>query len=204
MTFSYLADRLFDKYRKACLLVGIIVLSSQAVVADSVSFDFDIEGFGNSAGTVFDQGFFLGEVISIDSVSIELTHSFAADIDFTMQAPDGQTFNFTSDLGGDRDLGNGDSDLAGTALYSFVEFADDDLGQAAGNPIPSGTYKALEWGVGAWSPGNWQITLVDDGGGDDGAVGSVVVNFTTPAIPEPTSGVLLTAIVLGLGCRRKK
>lgn len=206
MYLTYLIPASFRTYLKRvfALSLALATIVCSNVDADTVSFDFDVENFGNSVGTVFDQTFSLGEVVGIDFVSIELSHSFAADLDFTMEAPDGQTFNFTSDLGPNRALGDGGSTLAGTALYTFVEFADVDLGQASGDPIPAGTYEALEWGIGPWTNGNWRLLLEDDASGDDGAVGSVVVGFTTTAVPEPSAALLLVLTVLGLSYRRDR
>jgi len=190
--------------RTSVIAFALLLSIGSIARAELVSFTFDIENFGGTPGDVVDQGFNLGEVISIDSVSIDLSHSFAADIDFTLQAPDGQTFNFTSDLGGNRDLGDGGSLLAGTENYTFVEFASEDLGQAAGNPISGGTYQALEWGIGAWAPGNWQLILTDDASGDLGAVGSVAISFTGPAVPEPSALFVVAGVMGLLGLRRRR
>lgn len=175
--------------KKIALLA--VVAAAGTASADSVNFDFNLENWGGIAETVIDFDFGLGAVQSIDSVVITLAHSWASDIDFSLTSSAGTVFDLTSDNGAGVDLGDGGSLLAGVGTYTFVMANGfGNWGQFGFNlPAPSGTYDAETWQAGPFTAGTWNILLVDDAGGDDGAVGSVTINYT--AVPAPASVALL-------------
>lgn len=190
------------------LLLSVVLLQG-TVNADSYVFNANMENWGTSSGNVFVHTFALPDVATIDSVSIELSHSWASDIEFGLYSPtDDQStaadlddvpakasYNLTSDLGGSNDFGNGGSLLSDVATYVFWDpvngFGDVSTG---GNPIAPGNYDAISWGPGGDAAGMWALVLTDDAGGDDGAVGTVIVNYTPSAIPEPTGALLLVGL----------
>ena len=155
--------------------------------ADTIQFDYNIEDFGDAAANVVTEVFSLPEVASINSVSIELSHSYAGDILFSLAGPDGDVYSFFNGSGAAVDFGNGTEFLSGLETYTFV-----DVGGAAGfpsfdvNPVPGGTYLALAWGDGS-AAGDWTLTLDDRFNADDGAIGSIVIDYTlsSDVVPVP-------------------
>lgn len=157
--------------------------------ADVLTFDFNISDFGDTPGDVINFNFDFeamagGAIGSISSVSIELSHSWAEDILFSMTASNGSVFELLNGDGDGRDLGDGEETLNGLSTYTFVQAAGyggfDDA--PAGDFIVGGTYDAHQWGEGPWAPGSWNLSMRDRFGGDDGAVGSISIDYSlTPA-----------------------
>lgn len=171
------------------LTVGAILAIAGAATAQTETIVLDIENFGDPAEVVFDGTFDLPAIQSIDMVSIDIAHSWASDIELILTSPGGDIFTITDDNGSGVLLGDGGSLLAGVGVYDFVS--------AAGNgswadfsfePAPPGTYDADSWVDGPFDAGTWSLFLADDADGDDGAVGSIRVDYT---IPAPASVALL-------------
>lgn len=186
--------------------IKILVASAVALAGGSnaatVQFDYDIEDFGDDPTTVLTEVFSLPGVASINSVSIELSHSYTGDMLFTLVGPDGDLYNLLNGSGGAAAFGDGTEFLTGLETYTFV-----DVGGADGvipfdtSPVPGGTYDAYAWGDGS-EAGDWTMVLDDRFGGDDGAVGSIVIDYT--AIPEPSTSLLGGLAALALLRRRRK
>lgn len=189
-------------------LAATMLFAVTSAKADTITFDFDLTDWGLTSGPVFDFDFDLpvGASASINSVEIQLSHSFAADIDFTMTAPGGFFFDLTSDNGGASDLGDGGSDLTGLSAYTFVDPTNGfGTWTGAGDPVPAGSYDAETWSTSEFATSGWNILLVDDANADDGAVGSVTIDYNLTAIPEPASAGLLGLLGLGfVGLRRRR
>ncbi len=163
----------------------------------------NIENFGAVAENVIDHDFTLGAIASVDSVVIDLAHSWASDIELFLTAPDGSVFTLVNDNGFGSNLGDGGSLLGGVATYTFVAGGtgkswDDFI--AHGMIIPSDTYDSQTWHTGPFAAGTWNLTLNDDANGDDGAVASIVVNYI---IPAPGSLAILCLGGLALARRRR-
>ncbi len=170
------------------LVLVMALAMPTAARADLVyTYDANVSGFDDE--NVFTHDFSLGQVQEILSVSIDLIHTRATDIDFFLRTPTGQNFVLTTDNGST-------SDLNGT--YTFVNV----FGPNGGNglwtnlgpstPIPSGFYDAESWVTRAsgWNPGTWRLTLNDDLAGESGSVGTVTVTYST-SVPEPAAGFIL-------------
>jgi len=172
------------------LTIGAILAVAGAAAAQTETIVLDIENFGDPAEVVFDGTFDLPAIASIDMVSIDLAHSWGADIELTLTSPGGDIFTITDDNGSGVLLGDGGSLLAGVGVYDFVSAAGNgtwnDFG--FGDTAPAGTYDADSWVDGPFGAGTWSIVLADDANGDDGAVGSIRVDYT---IPAPASVALL-------------
>ncbi len=176
--------------------------------ADVATFDFNIENWGASPVDVINTDFDFealagGQIGSINSVSIQLSHSFADDIRFSMTASDGTFFEFLGGEGGSSDLGDGGSDLVGMSTYTFVAAAGnggfDDF--VNGPPIAGGEFDAISWGVGPFGAGSWNLFLRDRFSGDDGAVGSISIDYNL--VPAPGSMALLGLGGIVAGRRRR-
>ena len=184
------------KTMKTLALVAIAGFAFNAN-ADVLTFDFDIADFGDVPEDVINFDFDFeamagGQIASIESVSIELSHSWADDIRFSMTAADGAFFEMLSGEGGNSDLGDGSNTLDALGTYSFVEAGGlgnfDDFQD--GPPIASGTYDAISWGApGPYAAGSWNLFLRDRFSGDDGAVGSISINYTL--VPAPGAMALM-------------
>ncbi|MEM9166710.1 MAG: hypothetical protein AAGB48_06765 [Planctomycetota bacterium] len=187
-----------SKFLMAAALAGSAGLAS----AQSFSFNADIENFGDPAANVFSVDFNLPAIDSIDSIEIELAHSWSNDLDLVLTGPGGEIFDITSDNGVSVNLGDGGSLLTGVALYTFVEAAGNGSWADFGFDVdaPGGTYDAETWVSGPFGGGLWNITLDDDANGDDGAVGRVTINYT---IPAPASAALLGLGGLAAARRRR-
>ena len=182
--------------------VKIFVASAIALTGGSnaaiIQFDYNIEDFGDTPTTVVSEVFSLDGVASINSVSLDLSHSYAGDMLFSLTGPDGDVYDFLTGAGGGADFGDGSEFLTGLETYTFVEVgAPIDLT----SPIAPGTFGAPAWGDGS-PAGDWTLTLRDRYNGDDGAVGSIVIDYT--AIPEPSTSLLGGLAALALLRRRRK
>jgi subtilisin-like proprotein convertase family protein len=109
---------------------------------------------------------------SIDKVmvSFHLTHTFDADLDIVLIAPDGTAVELSTDNGGS-------ADNYGTSCASRTSF--DDAAaiaiSAGGAPFngtfrPEGNLAALNGKSGAAANGNWTLRITDDLGGDLGVL----------------------------------
>ncbi|MGD1916224.1 MAG: hypothetical protein ACFCBV_08575 [Phycisphaerales bacterium] len=184
------------------LTVGAVLAIAGAAVAQTETFVLDVEDVGNDPIVLLDSTFDLPAIQSIDMVSIDIAHSWAADIELILTSPGGDIFTITDDNGSGVLLGDGGSLLAGVGVYDFVSAAGNgswaDFG--FGDSAPAGTYDADSWTDGPFAAGTWSIFLADDAGGDDGAVGSIRVDYT---IPAPASAALLGLGGLAAARRRR-
>lgn len=186
--------------------------------AQTYSTTFNLADFGDASGNVVDHVIDFGTpVTSIQSISVDLSHSWVADLEIGLYSPtDNQTtstalgdvdanasYILHTDEGGGDDIGLGGETLADVLTYTFVApgTTGTTLGTAAGNPIPAGTYDAETWGSGGVGAG-WRFVLTDDFGGDDGAIGNVTINFTS--VPEPASATFLLGLTALIGVRRRR
>lgn len=190
---------------KKILTISLVAISLSLAAGSSqadiiFSEDFDLAGWGLSSETVIDTTFLADDIVEIDSVVIELSHSFAADVDFSLYAPDGTLFDLTSDNGGSSNLGDGGSDLENLGIFTFTENSVNGEWPRLSNSRSqsSGTYQADRWGSGPFSSGAWRILLVDDAGGDDGAVGNITINGTFLQVSEPSMFLLIGLGLFGL------
>ena len=199
------AMKIFHSFSIALVASFCIAISSAK--ADMVTIDFDLEGWGGAAEIVVNNvGVALPDVASIDAVTIQLSHSWASDIVFTLTSPTGDVFTLAQNNGSGDDLGDGGDLLAGVANYVFVDPVNTNgtWDDALASPIPAGTYDAQTWQTGGWAAGNWLLFLEDNAGGDTGALGSISIAFTTVPVPEPCSVAWLSCVAMGLVIRRRR
>jgi subtilisin-like proprotein convertase family protein len=130
-----------------------------------------------------------GRIRSLRVVLKDVSHTFPDDFDVLLQGPDGQTVLLMSDVGGS-------GDLVGTT----ITFEDGAPAIPDGGPVPSGTYSPSNVGTGDTFPapapagpygtslsqwyntrpeGIWSLWVVDDVGGDVGAIGNWALEMRT-------------------------
>ena len=131
----------------------------------------------------------LGTVNILEKVCVDITHTWDADVEVQLVAPDGTAFSMFADVGGSGD------DFTGTCLTD-----------AATTPIASGAApftgdfipaNPLSGYNGIDADGDWELLVCDDAGGDFGTVNSFDLTFAPPpSCPSPTG--LAVANVLAM------
>ena len=176
--------------------------------ADIYFFDVDVDS--QEVGTYVDVNFNLKKIASIDSVTIELSHTWGGDLDIVLTAPDNSQYSLMLDETAGPNAGNFDlgqtannGSLANVAPYTFVPSS---ALNWVGPLSTTGTYNSNSWASGPHEAGSWNFTIVDDALGDVGSVGQVAVEYTAfIVVPEPTiGGLLLFGCGLFLARRRKR
>ena len=122
-------------------------------------------------------------VIGVE-LSLNLPHTFAADLDITLTSPGGTTTVITTDNGAGNDnvfSGSLFTDVASTPVTDFPH-----MNLVTSSPMePEGAFGAF---IGENPNGNWTLSVIDDAGGDDGTLVSWALSITTlPAPPIITT-----------------
>jgi uncharacterized repeat protein (TIGR01451 family) len=108
-------------------------------------------------------------------LTINLTHTFASDLDITLTSPGGTTVTVTTDNGG----GN-DNVFAGTLFDDDATVPVTD--EAYANNVTSTPLQieaSLAAFIGEDPNGNWTLNVTDDAGGDDGVLVDWALDVTT-------------------------
>ncbi len=117
--------------------------------------------------------------VSIRQVSINLTHTFCADLDISLISPTGVTIDLTSDNGG------GGDNYTNT-IFSPTAAASITTGVApfTGSFTPEQPFNTF---AGVTANGAWTLRVCDDAAGDIGALisASISFNFSATAGPIP-------------------
>ena len=110
-----------------------------------------------------------GTIVDVD-VTLDITHTWAADLDITLISPNGTTVELTSDNGG------------GSDNYTGTTFDDDAaLPITSGSAPFTGSYQpeeSLSNFDGENAAGVWFLEIVDDAGGDLGTLNSWSITLT--------------------------
>lgn len=214
-------------------LAALLVACCSYAKADTMTWGVNIENFGTgdpdgSGGAtdqlVWSQTFALPDITSFDSITMDLAHNFGSDISVVLFDPNGNSYFLLEGQGstanGTQFLGTFDGDelgdgggflLANTQSYTIV--AAGTTGNTwlnNGTPLPSGTYDqrttaSQSWATGPFAAGNWTIELWDAWDSlDEGSIGDFSVNYTTNAIPEPTSALACLSLAGFALIRRRR
>lgn len=186
----------------ATLGVAALLLGTSNVNADTLTVPVNQSWTSTTSISIdFD---FPSDVDSIESISIDLSHTFQSDLTFNVSGPGGfysLTEGQTGAAGGGSDLGiNGTGTPGDEATYTFVETGGGD--NATGYGLGGATVNALAWGTGGAADG-WNISFVDDFGGDGGSITNVTIDFTS-AVPEPASALALLGLGSVVALRRRR
>lgn len=147
-------------------------------------FTYDVNVDGQDQGLITDDTFSLGFVSSIDSIEIDIAHTWGGDLDIRLTAPDGTVYTLMdneSDQGGsgnfDMGLGPFDGSLANVDTYTFVESGGLSVYDDTGGYVVADTFNARSWGGGNHDAGDWNLRIFDDFFGDDTSIGTVTINY---------------------------
>lgn len=127
-----------------------------------------------------------GEICSI-SANLNITHTFAADLDITLTSPEGTVIPLTTNNGGSNDnvfAGTTFTDQAGTAAVTDATFTN---GVAITAVVPEGAMGAF---IGENANGTWALDVRDDAVGDDGALVSWSLLIQTCDVDSDGDGVI--------------
>ena len=182
----------------ASIMVGGLLASGFAstATADIQVVPINVTWSSTGGATVgFD---FAIDVASINSVTIDITHTWSGDLDFTLITPGGSVFDLATALGGNTDIGILGNGLPGDeAAYEFVEVSGNGTGWGG---LGGGTHQAEAWQSGPFAAVGWIVGITDNVGGDGGSVTNVTIDYT----PVPAPGALALLGLAGLAGRRRR
>ena len=138
--------------------------------------DVTVSSIGNIDGTY-----------GLETVCIKINHTWDADLDIFLVAPDGTRVELSTDNGGSTaNYGNGGTSNFGTLTCFDMAAATAITAGAApfmGSFIPEGDLGDVNNGQNA--DGVWSLCVTDDAGGDTGFINSFTLTFSaTPATPS--------------------
>lgn len=126
-------------------------------------------------------------------LTVDITHTFAADLEVTLTSPGGTVVVVTTDNGGGNDdvfSGSLFDDQAGTPVTLFT-YTD---GVTATPLVPEGALGAF---IGEDPNGTWTLDITDDAGLDTGMLNSWSLDVTTLSGAPTLTGPVNTAIATG-------
>jgi subtilisin-like proprotein convertase family protein len=132
----------------------------------------------------------IGMEYDIQSVSMDITHTWSADLELTLIAPDGTSLVLADNLGG-----NDDDAYVGTVFQDDGETITDATAPYNAGPYTpeGGTFVAAFAGVDI--TGDWQLQICDTVGGDTGQVLAFSIQFCPPpACPEVINIVVIPTL----------
>jgi subtilisin-like proprotein convertase family protein len=149
---------------------------------------------GATASSIISAAGVDGIVVDVD-VRLEITHTFAADLDVSLVAPDGTTIVLFDDVGGSGD------DFTGTILD---DEADTDI--TAGTAPFTGSFRPenpLSGFDGLLAGGDWTLEVFDDAGGDTGTLleWELILEVATEPLANTNEGGFM-AMDLGAGTHK--
>ena len=154
---------------------------------DSTAVPFDIDGSGNQTVdcanapnlipvTIADAGT-IGTDAILENITIDIAHTFTADLDMYLVSPNGTELLLANDLGGGTDDGyNGTMFEDGGA---DITLATAPFGVGPYEPM-GGTFAAAF--AGEDITGDWNLKICDDAGGDTGQVLQFSMSFCVPPV----------------------
>ena len=110
---------------------------------------------------------------NLTSVTINITHTYDADLDIYLVDPYGSIYELSTDNGG-----SGDN-------YTNTVFSNSAVTNITSGSAPfTGSYKPeQQLPVGLEPNGTWRLNVIDDAGSDVGTLNSWSITFTAPACP---------------------
>ncbi len=173
-------------------LIGSIQLQAQLFTYSGAAFpipdascpttsnvDITVAGVGN-----------IGATLNLENVCVDITHTWDADVDLSLLAPDGTVVALAANVGGDGD------NFTGTCfnMMGADGLIEDGIAPFTGSFIPQGNLDDVNNGQNA--DGVWSLVVCDDAGGDTGTINSWSLEFVVP----PSDDVGVVRIVGGSSC----
>lgn len=186
-------------------IAGLIAGAAMASAASADTYTHLFNTSWVSTGGTGVHNFMLPGVVSVDSIEIELAHTWGSDLRIVITGPDGATYTpmfatpATSGSGNyDLGLAPGSGALSNVGLYTFTQAGPTQWVTPYSAP---GTYNASVWSGGSYSAGMWSVEIFDPVGGDNGAVGRFTMTYT---IPAPGAGLMALGFAGVAGLRRRR
>lgn len=198
-------------------LAGILTLLAAASASNAAPLLFsslDINQALTSENTSVVRTFTLPDITALDSISIDLAHTWSGDLRISLTAPNADVFSLVNETYAGGALGlNTFGGLV--APYVFQESGN----MAAWGPLvggirahTNGPFTALTWGSGSYLAGDWTLSILDTwSSSDNGWVGSATLFYVgsgsdvgTGTVPEPGLLFLLAAGLFALTVSRRR
>jgi len=178
--------------KKNMWIAGLAV-GATAMAASADFYSVDLNGQSNTSGVIGDHTFALGDVASVDSISMTLATTWGGDFEIFLTASNGTVYTIMNDNAAtsgstnfDMGVVAGNGALSNVATYNFVASG----GSAWVAPHSAGgTYNSNQYPAGGFAAGNWRIFVNDDAGGDVSSVGNFTMHYTL--VPAPGAFALL-------------
>lgn len=183
----------------ALAFMGFASSANAASVTIDINADWDAATTGLISAAPVSFG---GPIASINSITVELSHTYAGDLEMNLAGPGGVSLVLSVPMFVGNDLGvAGTGSLDDVVAYTFVETGGSVWPTDAA--LGGGTYDATTWATGPFAdPNGWVFNIFDAFGGDAGAVGSVTIDYTP--VPLPAALWMMMAAVGGLGFMRRR
>lgn len=190
---------------KSILAATAVLGLAGAAMADSYGAAYNVDSV--DSGQVVLDTFALPAIASIDSIDLDIAHTWGGDLEIVLTAPDASQYILMFDDVDQTNSGNFDmglvaanGTLANVATYTFVQTGGLTVwNDSVGGVAPGGIYDANAWGAGNHAAGDWTLSIFDDAGGDVTSIGSVLITYTVPA-----PGALALLGLAGLAGRRRR
>ncbi len=194
---------------KLALGAAVVLLAATPAMADlfvaPVNFSWP-NNQSNGAAPLHSFNFNLPGVVSVKSITLDISHSWGNDLRLIVTGPAGETFNLMDgevSVGGSGNFDLGflpaDITLGNAGPYTFVDIGGGSPSWANGHALP-GIYDANAWHPGPMAAGAWVLDIWDTVGGDGGSIGVMTIDYN----PIPAPGVVALLGVAGLASRRRR
>jgi subtilisin-like proprotein convertase family protein len=134
----------------------------------------------------------LNSGFALESVEVNLTHTWDSDVDMTLVSPNGTIILLSDDNGGSgENYGDVASSCATNTRFIMSAATAITVGTAPflGDYIPEGDLNIVNTGA-ENADGNWQLVVCDDLGGDQGTINFFKLNFVESVVVPPAPAIV--------------
>ena len=153
---------------------------------------------------------------SVAQIGIQISHTNAGDVEFSVTSPDGQVFQLSEQSANNGNLGiNGTGESYDTDWYVFappatIDGATPPWGNDPALPTSGEVFylgEAISWGEGPFIPQGWTFEINDVLPQTNNGYVMAVAMLWQPAqgqVPEPSVAMILPVVLIGYGFRRRR